>query len=188
MSAPDLRLPRVRVLLVEPPSDVRSRTHALLEQRFDDVYNAPSLARADELATREALLVVDLDLGSDAVDWVARMAVGGSTVVVTSATARGDESFRLARLGVRAYVPKPIDERTLDDALRTALEAPPDLSPYLRALVGLVPIHDVERAARRTMVNEALERARGSKTGAAKILRVSRQLFQHMMKGQKRMC
>jgi hypothetical protein len=44
-------------------------------------------------------------------------------------------------------------------------------------------IHDVEELARGTMVREALARSQGSRTGAARLLRVSRQLLQHILRG-----
>lgn len=62
-----------------------------------------------------------------------------------------------------------------------------DLTAVLRATVGARPLAEVEQAARRVMVMEALARTGGSKTAAAKLLQISRQLLQHILRGQKRL-
>jgi transcriptional regulator with PAS, ATPase and Fis domain len=48
--------------------------------------------------------------------------------------------------------------------------------------VGQRQIHEVQDEVRETMLREALGRARGSRRAAAKLLRVSRQLVQHMLR------
>jgi two-component system, response regulator RegA len=103
-------------------------------------------------------------------------------VVAMSGSAQADESFRLAQLGVRSYLRKPFNLEELQAALTVAKTAPADLRPHVRNLVGLRPIHEVEDELRRTMLQEALARARGSRRGAARILAVSRQLLQHMLR------
>jgi two-component system response regulator RegA len=102
--------------------------------------------------------------------------------VAMSGTAEPGESFRLAQLGVRTYLHKPLRLDELEAALVYARTAPADLRPYARGLVGLRPIHEVEEELRKTMVEEALARAGGSRSGAARLLAVSRQLLQHMLR------
>ncbi|MBK7861855.1 MAG: hypothetical protein IPJ65_25220 [Archangiaceae bacterium] len=65
---------------------------------------------------------------------------------------------------------------------RETLERPPDLTPHLRAAVGHLPLHQLEEQVRQTMVGEALGATQGSRSGAAKLLRISRQLLQHILK------
>ena len=103
-------------------------------------------------------------------------------VIAMSGSAQPDESFRLAQLGVRLYLPKPFTLDQLRAALTVAATAPQDLRPHVRNVVGLRPIHDVEDEIRRTMLDEALARAGGSRRGAARLLAVSRQLLQHMLR------
>lgn len=62
------------------------------------------------------------------------------------------------------------------------------LASVLRAAVGERPLGEIEQAARHIMVMEALARAGGSKTRAARLLGISRQLLQHILRGQKRLC
>jgi transcriptional regulator with PAS, ATPase and Fis domain len=61
------------------------------------------------------------------------------------------------------------------------------LASVLRAAVGERPLGEIEQAARHIMVMEALARAGGSKTRAARLLGISRQLLQHILRGQKRL-
>lgn len=136
------------------------------------------------------LVVMDLDLDERAAFDLLADGLGAPTPACVVVSGRADpvQAFRLAQLGVRSFVPKPANDAALDEALRDALERAPDLRPHIRAAVGLLPVHEIERTARVTMLHEALARSRGSKAGAAKLLHVSRQLLQHMARGQKRAC
>ncbi len=58
----------------------------------------------------------------------------------------------------------------------------PDLTPLLRAVVGRKSVHQVEEQVRATMVAEALARANGNLSSAARMLSISRQLLQHILK------
>jgi len=101
-------------------------------------------------------------------------------IVAMSGAARPEQSFELARSGVRHFLPKPVDsaEEVLA-ILRRAHSEPPDLAPQIRATVGLRPVQEVEAEVRRVMVGEALVRV-GTVRGAARLLAVSRQLLQHI--------
>ena len=57
-----------------------------------------------------------------------------------------------------------------------------DFLPRVRGVVGERSLHEVEREVRATMVNEALTRAGGSRREAARLLKVSRQLLQHILR------
>ncbi|MEY4510200.1 MAG: hypothetical protein RLZZ450_2322 [Pseudomonadota bacterium] len=103
-------------------------------------------------------------------------------VIGISGVAGPEAAFRLAQLGIRRYVQKPIDLPGFEAAIREALEDAPDLKPYLRAAVGRIALHQLEDIVRTTMLNEALARSEGNRRGAARILQVSRQLLQHMLR------
>lgn len=66
-------------------------------------------------------------------------------------------------------------------------DVPEELVAPLRASVGERTLAEIEQATRRVMVMEALARAGGTKAGAARILGVSRQFLQHILRGQKRL-
>ena len=63
----------------------------------------------------------------------------------------------------------------------SSLSAAPCL-PLIRQLVGHSPLSKVESEVRTLMVTEALARARGSRRAAAKMLAVSRQMLQHVLR------
>lgn len=103
-------------------------------------------------------------------------------IIAMSGMAGPQDTFRLAHLGVRAFLQKPFNLGDLEATIKNARKTPPNLRPQLRGLVGKRSIHDVESEVRSIMVEEALARSQGSKRGAAKLLDVSRQLIQHMVK------
>lgn len=103
-------------------------------------------------------------------------------IVAISAFAEPRDSFHLAELGVRAYLQKPFTLEAFEQALERALAQPPDLKLPARHAVGFVGLKQAEEELRRTMVAEALERAGGSRRGAARILNISRELLQHVIR------
>ncbi|MEK7703769.1 MAG: response regulator [Myxococcota bacterium] len=103
-------------------------------------------------------------------------------VVAISGTATPCQSFRLAELGVSSYLSKPFGMGELHRAIEQALARPPDLEPQLRIAVGQRSLHELESELRATMLDEALARSQGSLRGAARLLHVSRQVIQHMLR------
>lgn len=176
-----------RWLVVEDDARLRASLTDALAARGADVTACATVADAlRELGASPvegAVLDVVLPDG-DATDVVER-ALACPTVpaiVAISGSAAPEVSFRLAQLGVRAFLPKPVRLDELDAAIDDALANPPDLKPHLRAAVGRAKIHDVEDEVRATMVDEAVARAKGSRREAARILRISRQLLQHILR------
>ena len=103
-------------------------------------------------------------------------------VIVLSGSAKPAQTFDLAKMGVRAYLSKPIDLNTLERTVHEVLASPPDLSVAVRATVGYRSMRDVEAEIRTVMVEEAIARSNGSCRGAAKLLNVSRQMLQHALR------
>jgi DNA-binding NtrC family response regulator len=176
------------VLVVEDDPSLRQTLVRALSERFSDVASAATVTEARAILARPVppdLLLLDVELpdGSalDLVKAAAALPVA-PVIVAMSGTARPTQSFDLATLGVRAYLPKPLDLDRLEAAIAAAAAVPPDLQPQLRAVVGHRPIHEVEEEVRTTMLREALGRARGSRRQAAQLLAVSRQLVQHMLR------
>jgi DNA-binding NtrC family response regulator len=176
-----------RVLVVEDDRSLLRSLERTLAERFAEVRGCRTRAQALELlgSFHPELLVLDFALpDGDALD-VLRAAAGrepAPVVVSMSGSARSDQTFELATLGVRAFLPKPLAPGDLERAVEQALARPPDLRPLIRGSVGHRPIHAVEEEVRATMIDEALARSSGSRRGAAKILAVSRQLLQHMLR------
>lgn len=151
-----------------------------------EVKDAGCLADALELVVEwhPDLLVLDFKLpDGDARDLLRRLASHSPapSTVAMSAFATADESFALGQLGVRAFLQKPFDAARLEAALRQALTAP-DLTPHLREAVGRASLEEIEENVRRTMMSEAMSRTQGSRRAAARLLGVSRQFVQHVMR------
>jgi DNA-binding response OmpR family regulator len=103
-------------------------------------------------------------------------------VVAMSGQASASEAFQLGALGVRGYLPKPLSFTELTATIDSLLDAAPDLSPLLVASVGKRKFQDVQEQVRRTMTEQALALARGNRTEAAKLLGVTRQAVQQLIR------
>ena len=175
------------VLVVEDDPSLARTITAALTSFTEHVHVCGRVSDAVALLTQvhPQLIVLDVALpDGTAFDVLAALATvePRPIVIAMSGTAQSDESFRLAQLGARVYLRKPFTLAELHSALTLARTTPADLRPHVQNLVGLRPIHEVEDEIRRTMLNEALARAGGSRRGAARILAVSRQLLQHMLR------
>jgi DNA-binding NtrC family response regulator len=103
-------------------------------------------------------------------------------IIVITGQAGAHDAFELAELGVRAFVSKPATPDALLAALDKVAHEPPRLSCAMRSAVGHLPMHDVQDMVRQTMLSEALKRVRGNRSRAARLLSVSRQTLQHMLR------
>ena len=107
------------------------------------------------------------------------------TLVITG-TAGAQEAFELATLGVKAYLPKPIVVADLRETLRALLTQTGSddraIEELVRAKVGMNSYHDVTSLVRRALVDQALRLAKGNRTGAARLLHVSRQAVQQLIR------
>jgi two-component system, response regulator RegA len=105
-------------------------------------------------------------------------------VIVISGSATPEIAFRLALAGVRSFVAKPVTLEALGRVWDDVLTRSPDLRPFLRSSVGRVGLRAMEDAVRENMIEEALALADKSRRRAAGFLGISRQLLQHILRGQ----
>jgi DNA-binding NtrC family response regulator len=142
-------------------------------------------ARAALLEGPPNLLVLDVALpdgrASDVLDSLKDLSPAPCVVAISGA-AGPDESFELAARGVRAYLQKPLDLKDLEAGVVRALSEPPDLAPHVKSAVGRAPVHEVEHLVRDTMVREALALGKGNRRQASRVLGISRQLLQHILR------
>lgn len=176
-----------RALVVEDDRDHRELVVEILGRRGWAVKACGSSVDAIELIRgwQPDLVVLDVCLpDGDALEVLSRVTdlVPAPTVVVVSGSAGPEAGVRLGAGGVRAYVPKPLSRERLDQAIDESLTEAPDLRPHIRASVGHRSLHEVEGEVRETMIDEALGRVEGSRRGAARLLDVSRQLLQHVLR------
>lgn len=153
----------------------------------DEVRGAGTVTEACEQIVTFVPDVLLLDLAlpdGTAFDVLAavRACAPAPVVLAMSGTATPLDTFELARAGVRAFVPKPLTLDGVERALREALATAPDVTPVIQAQVGHVPIHGVEERVRKVMVDEALARTGGNRRQAARMLSISRQLLQHILR------
>ena len=176
-----------RLLVIEDNEALRRTLALALAGRASEVRTAATVAEAEPLIREWHPNAVVLDVAlpdGDAFD-VLRIVADTQpmpVLVAMSGMAGPCDTFRLAQMGVRAFVPKPIEPQALERALDLALATAPDLTPLVRAAVGHVGVQAVEEQVRATMVSEALARAHGSRNRAAGLLSISRQLLQHILK------
>jgi DNA-binding response OmpR family regulator len=176
-----------KVLVVEDDPRLAGTLQRALAARFDEVRACSRVAEVAALleAWRPELVILDFALPDG--DATAVLELSGlhepaPVVVVVSGAAAPEDSFELARRGVRAYLPKPLSLDELEAAIDMAITTAPAIEPHLRQVVGHRGLHDVEGEVRDVMIDEALARAQGSRRGAGRILETSRQLLQYLLR------
>ncbi|MEY4512980.1 MAG: hypothetical protein RLZZ450_5102, partial [Pseudomonadota bacterium] len=70
----------------------------------------------------------------------------------------------------------------LAERIERALSEAPKLDALVAASVGRTPMRELQTEVRRVMVEQALAKAEGSRSGAARLLSVSRQAVQQMVR------
>jgi DNA-binding NtrC family response regulator len=180
-----------RVLVVEDDEAIGQEVCRILESWGTDATLAQTASAAHEALARGApfeLLLVDVRLPDDSVFPLLAEAAAQSPSPVTvamSGRASPDEAFRLAQHGVRAYLPKPFTRAELAAAIETGCDEDTPLEPAIAERVGRVPMRDLQRQVRNVMVREALARAHGNRSGAARLLNVTRQAVQQILRSER---
>jgi DNA-binding NtrC family response regulator len=179
-----------RVLIVEDDEALCSALAGVATRWGDDILQAHSVEQGLELLrTDPRLVIVDVRLPDGrALDVVERAVQHrpAPTVVAMSGMASAEESFELAQAGVRAYVTKPIDVEEFTERVDLALAEAPQLDSFVAASVGHRPMRAVQGEVRQVMVDQALALSDGSRSGAARLLRISRQAVQQMLRERAR--
>ncbi|HKU38843.1 MAG TPA: response regulator [Polyangiales bacterium] len=92
------------------------------------------------------------------------------------------DAFRLAQLGAIGFLQKPVARGELDQVLEQLVEQEPDYLPHMVSIVGRVGFREVLDRVRRSMAEQALAMAAGNKTGAARLLGITRQAVQQLIR------
>lgn len=108
-------------------------------------------------------------------------------VVAISGRASAEEAFRLARYGVRIYLEKPLSLDQLGEAVESACRGAGSTDSVLldflvSVCVGAVSLREMQDSVRHAMIRQALALSQGSRAGAARLLDVSRQAVQQMLR------
>lgn len=182
--------PLRRVLVVEDDVDLCRAISDVACSWGAEVSTAHSVEEAVPLLGRHPdVVIADLWLEGASAIPLLEAAVHrrpSPAIVAMSGQASREETFRLGRLNVRAFLAKPLSLRELEGAVAEALEQPPDVEPWIVDLVGHDSLKGAQRKLRETMLSEALARSEGSRSRAARILRVSRQAIQQVLQRDRR--
>ena len=177
-----------RAVVIEDEADLRAAVARIVRRQCSDVGEAGSVAEAKALLGASPppdLVIIDVRLPDDSafavLDEAARLSPA-PIIVAMSGKASADEAFRLAQRGVRRYLPKPFSSQQLVSSLDAAFREMPPLEPVIAAWVGHVPMRELQQEVRRVMVREALARTEGSRSGAARLLWVTRQAVQQIVR------
>ena len=179
-----------RVLVVEDNAALRAAIARLARSWGAKVHEAGSVREAKALlATRPDLLIADVCLPDGPVFAALEEAAAvwpKPLIVAMSGQASAEEAFRLAQIGVQSYVAKPLTLADLEAAIEKAMADPPSLDVAVSAHVGKVPLREVQARLRSVMLRQALALSEGSRTGAARLLNISRQAVQQILRGGRR--
>lgn len=176
----------LRVLVVQ--QDVQ------LGEAFRDALRAWG-AKADWVGTLSAgiaaceqpfdFLVLDSHLsdgsGVKLAELAARLRPAPLVVAVTSPSA-AREAFRMAQLGAVAHLQKPVTGLDVTVAIEQAMAREPEFLPHLVPVVGRAAFREVLDRTRRAMAEQALAMSAGNKTGAARLLGITRQAVQQLIR------
>jgi DNA-binding NtrC family response regulator len=173
-----------RVLVVEDDRPLCSALATVVRGWGAEAWEAHTVAEARALLPRNPeLAIVDLWLeGESAIDFVEQVAHHrpAPAILAISGRASPEESFRLGQLGVRAFLPKPLFKEKLVEKVGEALRQAPDVEPWISAHVGKTSLKEMQSEVRRVMLEQAIARAQGSRSGAARLLQVTRQAIQQV--------
>jgi DNA-binding NtrC family response regulator len=175
-----------RVLVVEDNAPLRDAIAKTMRQLGAKVVEAGTAREAIEcLRDSPDLVIADVCLPDDsalALFEAARGLVPEPMKIGISGRASAQQAFDLSQLGVRAYLAKPFSLRDLREAVDRLRNEAPALEPVARATVGRVSLREVTSRMRNAMIDEALARSGGSRSGAARLLEVSRQAVQQIVR------
>jgi two-component system, response regulator RegA len=177
----------MKTLIVEDNDLLRDAMQRALRQWGAEVHAVATEEEALEaLKDSPDLLIADVRLknkgsGVRVVEAAAQLRPSPLMVAI-SGKASPIETFALAQAGVAAYVAKPLDFDSFVATIEAVIANPPDFGRHVAPHVGRSSYHDILRRVRRTMLEQALARSSGNRVHAARMLKVSRQAVQQLIK------
>lgn len=183
-----MQRPIERVLVVEDDASLRAAIAGAVRSWGPQVLEAGTARQAKALlAPVPDLIIIDIRLPDEpafaVLEAVSKLWPVPITIAMSGRASPG-EAFRLARLGVRAYLAKPFSIEDLNATVEAARRDTPMLDPSVTDFVGRVPLRVLQNKVRDVMVRQALALTGGSRSGAARLLAVSRQAVQQILRGR----
>jgi DNA-binding NtrC family response regulator len=175
-----------RVLIVEDHQPLRQAIARAAREWGAEVHEAGTVREGHELLAQQPdLVIVDVALPDGQALSIVEEAVRmrpAPAVIAMSGQASAEEAFQLARSGARRYLSKPISLEELTRSVEEALTDRPKLDAFVTAHVGNTPLREVQSEVRRVMIEQALAKARNSRSGAARLLDLTRQAVQQIVR------
>jgi two-component system, response regulator RegA len=175
-----------RVLIVEDHKPLRQAIARAGRGWGAEVLEAGTVREGQELLARMPdVVIVDVALPDGQALPIVEEAVRmrpAAAVVAMSGQASAEEAFQLARSGARRYLRKPISLEELTRSVEEALADRPNLDAFVAAHVGNTPLREVQGEVRRVMIEQALAKAHNSRSGAARLLDLTRQAVQQIVR------
>jgi DNA-binding NtrC family response regulator len=179
-----------RVLIVEDNDALLSAIARHVTGWGVDALQARTCAEAKEMLVRlPDLLISDIRLpdgsGFEVLEEASKTRPK-PLLVAMSGEASTEEAFRLGQIGVRAYLQKPLSLEDLTEAVKLALAQAPDFEGLISDCVGHVPMRELQGQLRTVMLDQALALAGGNRSIAARLLDVSRQAVQQILRSDRK--
>jgi two-component system response regulator RegA len=178
-----------RVLVVEDDRPLCGALARIARSSCTDVREAHTVAEASAMLTeqRPQLMIVDLWLeGESAMNLIEAAARHrpAPAILAISGRASSEESFRMGQLGVAGYLAKPLFHEQVVAKANQALEHAPDVESWVARFVGKIGLKDFQSIVREIMLGQAIAKSDGSRSGAARELKVTRQAIQQVFHRQ----
>ena len=176
----------IRVLLVEDEDSVRLTMQRWLSAKGFDVVTAASVKEAQEALSQEVdVVLLDFLLGDGTGHDVLRHAINlprAPRFIVLSGAITVEAAHRVGRQGAVAVMSKPADLQTLAQVIVQTAQAELPSGEALIGQLGTTVYRDAVEAVKVTLVTSALERSGGSRSGAARLLGMTRQQLQKLIR------
>lgn len=175
-----------RVLIVEDHAPLRQAIARAARTWGAEVFEAGTMREGlDLLARQPDVVIVDVALPDGQAQPIVEDAVRlrpVPAVIAMSGQASPGEAFELAQSGARRYLQKPISLEDLTRSVEAALTDRPEVRHIVAAHVGSTPMRELQKIVRLAMVEQALALAHNSRSGAARLLNLTRQAVQQIVR------
>ncbi len=173
-------------LVVEDDPDIRTGIATFLRSQGLRVGTATTAADAiAQLSGRPDVILLDIRLPDSSAFEVLEAALQvwpAPLRIALSGAATPEETFRLSRYGVRRFLQKPVSLAQIWEAIQSANAETPDLQPAIQDAIGHLSLREITNEVREVAIRQAVSIARGNRSRAARILQVTRQAVQQMMR------
>jgi DNA-binding response OmpR family regulator len=176
----------LRVLVVQEDVQLGESLRDALRERGESVYWVRSQREAMAACTQPFdWMVLDVQLSDGSGIALAELAARmrpAPRILAMSNRAEARDALRMAQLGARGLLQKPFTIAEFTATLEQLADNAPEFLPHLVAVVGHTGFREVLDRVRRSMAEQALAMAAGNKTGAARLLGITRQAVQQLIR------